>query len=158
MINNKQLRENVIRPILKRFDLYSKAAEELLIGTTAVEAIIDGEHYLHQIHGPALGIYQMEPATHNWMCDYILSKRTKFQSLIDWINNTGGFDVNRLSYDLFYMTIMTRMRYRVVPKALPDESDITGLANYWKTYYNTEHGAGTVEGFIWKYNGYNGIK
>ena len=31
------------------------------------------------------------------------------------------------------------------PSALPEYNDIEGMAKYWKTYYNTSQGAGTLE-------------
>jgi hypothetical protein len=46
------------------------------------------------------------------------------------------------------------MRYLVVPEALPKEDDIKALASYWKKYYNTIHGKGTVSGAISNYNNY----
>jgi hypothetical protein len=40
------------------------------------------------------------------------------------------------------------------PKAIPDYKDIELLARYWKRYWNSELGAGTIEGAIKKYNKY----
>lgn len=151
-INSTQLAEFIIRPILKRFDLYSKEAETLLVGTCAAESIIGEDQYIKQVGGPAMGIYQMEKATHDWLVDVITTKRTKYAKLITWVEDTGGFTVERLLYDLYYMTIMARVRYLVVPKRIP--MDLYNIAEYWKQYYNTEAGAGTVDGFIRKFKAY----
>ena len=62
MIDNKQLRECIIKPTLDSLQMYSQAAEELLVFTCACESL--GGTYLKQVKGPALGIYQMEPATY----------------------------------------------------------------------------------------------
>lgn len=153
-ISEKQLREFVIEPILKEVNLYSKAAENLLILTYACEGIINNTTFLKQTRGPALGVIQMEPATHKWMREYISARSSEFKSTIEWIINTGGYHEERLIYDLKYAFLMCRMRYRVVPEALPQAEDIHGLASYWKKYYNTVHGKGTIVGAITKYNSY----
>ena len=44
----------------------------------------------------------------------------------------------------------------MMPEKLPNSYDIEGLAKYWKKYYNTEGGKGTVEKFIEKYEKYVG--
>ena len=65
-MNVDHLKIDIIRPVLKKMGRWSKAAEELLLLTCAQES--HGAEYLHQINGLALGIYQMEPRTHddNW--------------------------------------------------------------------------------------------
>ena len=35
-----------------------------------------------------------------------------------------------------------------VPKKLPKASDLEGQAKYWKTFYNTIKGKGTIEHFM----------
>ena len=41
---------------------------------------------------------------------------------------------------------MCRLHYRRIPKPLP--SSIEGQAKYWKKYYNSMAGRGTVEDFL----------
>jgi hypothetical protein len=61
-IDANQLRHYVVRPTLRRLGLWSKSAENLLMGTAAQESHLGT--YLHQVGGgPAKGIFQMEPAT-----------------------------------------------------------------------------------------------
>lgn len=153
-ISEKQLRELVIEPILKEVNLYSKAAENLLILTYACEGIINNVSHIKQTEGPALGVIQMEPATHKWMRDYISARSSRLKKVVEWIINTGGYHEERLVYDLKYAFLMCRMRYLVVPEGLPKADDIKALAAYWKKYYNTIHGKGTVSGAIIKYNSY----
>jgi hypothetical protein len=79
----------------------------LLLGTALTES--GDMHYLHQLgNGPALGVYQMEPTTHEDIYD------------------------NYLKYK----------------KELPGANDLSGLANYWKTYYNTKLGKGVPNTFV----------
>ena len=46
------------------------------------------------------------------------------------------------------------MIYARVPQALPDVEDDEELAGYWKTFWNTHLGAGTVEKFLDDWNRY----
>ena len=73
MLNYIQLKELIIIPTLHDLVSFSDDAVQLLLFTCAVES--DGGTYLKQLKGPALGIYQMEPETHNdiWQ-NYIKSK------------------------------------------------------------------------------------
>ena len=64
MIHPGHLLFQVINPVLRSMDAWSIAAENLILGTAVQES--ECGYYLHQLgDGPALGIYQMEPATHD---------------------------------------------------------------------------------------------
>lgn len=155
-INSRQLRELVIRPIFQRVGLYSPAAEALVLGTAAAEGVIGNMMYLKQAGGPALGIFQMEPSTHKWLVDWVLSQSSRFTRLIEWVQQTGGFHQERLVYDLAYMAVLCRLRYVVVPQALPSADNVHDLGVYWKQHYNTHLGKGTVDGFVRKFREYVG--
>lgn len=40
---------------------------------------------------------------------------------------------------------MCRLLYRRIKEPLPHERDVLGMARYWKRYYNTSLGKGSVE-------------
>jgi hypothetical protein len=64
MIDPKHLVRYVIRPVLKDLELWSEAAEQLVLGTACVES--ECGHYLAQlgnVQGGGRGIYQMEEKT-----------------------------------------------------------------------------------------------
>ena len=72
MIQPEHLVKYVIEPVLKTLDLYSEDAVNLVLGTACVES--ECGRWLHQLGtGPALGIYQMEPDTHDIFITIILS-------------------------------------------------------------------------------------
>lgn len=56
-----------------------------------------------------------------------------------------GHTANQLAGSLNYATAMARIHYLRVPAPLPSPGDVDGLANYWKTYFNTSAGAGRPE-------------
>jgi hypothetical protein len=148
-INAKQLQSYVIVPTLVRLGLYSDAAVNLLLLTCAQESEM-GE-YLKQINGPALGIYQMEPPTHDdiWN-NYLVYQLTLKQKVLD-IDKQNSIN---LITNLAYATAMARIDYLREPAPLPTANDIQGLAHYYKRYYNTDEGAATVEEVVANYQRY----
>lgn len=149
-INKDQLRKLIVET-LKEVGLYSEAAVELLMGTAAVESNL-GE-YIEQINGPALGIFQMEPKTHNDIHNnYLYFKENSERFFI--YTNTKLFTHGVLKYNIKYSIIMARLHYLRAPEQLPDMYDIDGLAYYWKRYFNTHLGKGKKSDFIEKYNKY----
>ncbi len=96
----------------------------------------------------------MEPTTHNWLWDDYLKRKPRIRSKIRSFTSSWNFFENRhleLAGNLNYAVAMCRLRYWVVPKPLPDKDDLMGIAEYWKIYYNTVHGKGTVKKFIKAY-------
>lgn len=141
--NRKQF-ESLIRRVLKETDeeLCSDSAVNLLLGTAAQESKFGT--FLTQIKGPAIGCFQMEPTTFRWI-------QQKYENTYKTIK----FRVpEAMEWDLRLAIIMCRLRYRPIAKALPEADDIQGLAEYWKTAYNTVSGRGTVGEFIANYNQY----
>lgn len=151
MINKDQLRELIIRPALKEIDMYSEAAEELLMLTCAVESRL-GTYIKQYPTGPAMGIYQMEPATY---IDIWKNYLRYNKELFDKVRSQFGCyssNPDKMIYDLRASTVFARLHYRRVPMSLPAADDIEGLAAYWKDHYNTHLGAGTVEKAVSIYN------
>ncbi len=58
--------------------------------------------------------------------------------------------LDQLRGNLFYAAAMCRIFYLRFSKPLPQAGDWHGMAKYWKRYYNTHLGAGTVDGFLQK--------
>lgn len=154
-LNLSQLREYVVLPALEQLDLYSLAAEQLVLGTIAQES---NGTYLKQLGaGPALGIIQMEPATHkdHWL-NFIKYTKDIRMALLSMTSDSvdanydkhGWPDHIALVWNLRYAIAMCRVHYYRKPQALPKSNDISGLAGYWKEHYNTTHGAGRVGDFI----------
>jgi hypothetical protein len=147
-INAKQLRELIIRPTLKDMGMWSESAENLLMGTAAQESHL-GSQIKQLGGGPALGIYQCEPATHEDVASWAIRKGL--------IRSSSGIDQDRLIYDLKYATMICRLHYYRVPKAIPDANDLDGLSNYWKVFYNSVKGKGTVDEFKENYVRFVGL-
>lgn len=154
-ININQLIELVIRPALKQMNAYSAAAEQLVAGTAAKESACG--FYLHQIKGPALSIYQVEPETYDNLWNQFLTGNNPTRRLIlgscGYISPPGH---DRLVTDLMLATMMCRAKYLWITSPLPNFGDINGQANYWDKYYNGNPVKGFPKEYIESYNQYVG--
>lgn len=152
MIDPKQLRDYLIRPVLKYMEpafglgVSCPQAVNLLLGTAAHESL--GGKYIVQVGGPAKGIYQIEPATEQSLWDNYLAYREDKASLVRSLasQRLGRGD---LTWNLAYQTAMCRVKYWTADFDWPDDpNDIEALAKIWKKRYNTHLGAGTEEQFV----------
>lgn len=150
MLNISQFRHFIIKQSLNAIQAWSQDAEELLVFTCAVESL--GGTYIHQVNGPALGIYQMEPDTHNDIWENYIKKNPSLNIMIQTnLVGCSQLDANRLIYDLQYATIMARLHYMRVKEPLPSSKNIEDIWAYYKKYYNTEHGKSLENIAISKY-------
>lgn len=151
MLDHNQLRELIIKPTLISLQLYSESAVELLVFTCAAES--KGGTYIKQLKGPALGIFQIEPATYNDLWQNYIKHRPDL-TLIMSLNFNANFmpDEERMIYDLRYSCAMARIFYRRVPEVLPAADDIDGMWAYYKRYYNTHLGKATKQHAVAAYH------
>ena len=149
-MNVSQFKDLIITPTLEAIGMHSPEAVELLLGTAIQESRLE---YIKQLpDGPALGVYQMEPATHQDIWENYLEFRPEMADKIKVFSLANGQSSNEMVGNLFYATAMARVHYRRVPKPLPAVGDLEGQADYWKEFYNTFEGAGTVEEYIEHYS------
>ena len=159
MIDALQLRHEIIRPVLKYLDAeipYSKAAENLLMGTCAQESKM-GQWLVQLGDGPAKGIFQMEPTTLFDIYANFLKYKSDLRDVVndlrgsrDFILDHGTVEQDDLTGNLYYAAAMCRVHYYRVPWPLPDD-DVEQLAHYWKNFYNTAEGKGEPEEFVKNY-------
>jgi len=152
-----QVKEYIVIPILKQMSIpYSEEAVELLLMTCAHES--NGGEYIKQIEGPALGIYQMEPATHDDVWNNYLQYRQELS--LDVYTALGNTNANAdlMIGNMYYATAMARIHYWRVSEALPKRFNYTterkffvALAHYSKTYYNTHLGKAIPEKYLTDY-------
>ena len=138
----------VIRPVLKDLRLWSLEAERLVLGTACAES--DCGRWLRQKGGgPALGIFQMEPSTHDDLFVNFLDHRHHIRRQVwNWRVNVEA-DARELIWNIGYATAMCRVHYLRDPEPLPNT--LVGQAEYYKRVYNTHLGAGSAEGYIKKW-------
>lgn len=142
MFNARQFRDLVTRVLMELHpDIpVSDVAVCLLMGTAAQESRLGT--FLRQCGGgPALGVFQMEVTTFNWL-------RDKYPRYL------RGRQAQELEWDLKLGIIAARLRYWAMPEDLPPSSSPGVLAAYWKQHYNTPAGGGRIEDFVRNYQSY----
>jgi hypothetical protein len=151
MLNQSQVKD-LIERILKSMDLYSPEALDLVYKTGKVES---GYTYLKQIKGPARGLFQSEAWVAVDICKNYLEYRKDLMRKVaeaTMVKLSYFVDPKEEDWDFILETniaaqiAMCRLHYRRIPKPLPSSAE--GQAEYWKKYYNSMAGRGTVEDFL----------
>ncbi len=160
MINTKQFRSLVVRPVLEKLGHWSQEAENLLVMIMSWES--KGGTYLKQEEGPALGIYMMEPATHSDLWQRWILHETK----IFLYNMATASDLDPDTFirfhnpefmigNLKYATAMARIFFLRIKEPIP--LGLHPLAAYAKKYWNTEKGKATPDDYYQAYCRFEGI-
>ena len=149
MIDVDHFRLHVVRATLTYMRMWSASAEELLLGTAAQES---GLVYLRQFDaGPARGVYQIEPATHDDIVGRYLKRKPSIRKRVNALAAAAPSLIDQLATNFAYATAIARLRYWMDPEPLPEADDINGLAAYWKRVYNTPKGKGKASEFTANY-------
>ena len=138
--------KKIIKLALQHLDLDSEDARSLIYKTGKAES---GYKTLQQYGGgPALGFFQMEPNTALDIWNNYVMYRPKYRDKLYAL----GFDEGALGFCLLsnigLQAALCRLHYRRVPSALPKANNLEAQAKYWKAFYNTEKGKGTIEHFM----------
>ena len=143
-------RASVVRPVLAHLGVHSPAAEALIVGTAVHES--GGLRWLAQRGGgPAKGVFQIEPATHDDIWGNFLRFRPRLAAKVAAVAAPWPARHDQLATNLAYACAIARVQYLRVPEPLPAAGDLRGLAAYWKAHYNTARGAGTAAAFVRDY-------
>jgi hypothetical protein len=144
MLSPKDFRRQVISPTLFTMGFSGAAAERLLLGTALAES---GLRHLVQIRGPALGLFQIEPATHHDLWHNYLRFRPHLATLAKLFIAPRRPLQEQLVWNMAYATAITRLIYFRDPDPLPAAEDSAGLAAYYKRVFNTALGRGSPKRF-----------
>lgn len=139
--------KKIIKASLLHMEMDSENARSLIYrtgkaesGYRALEGYGDGN--------PALGFFQMEPNTAVDIWNNYVMYRSKYRDKLHEL----GFKDKDLEFCLLsnigLQVAFCRLHYRRVPASLPESSDLEGQANYWKKYYNSYLGKGTIKHFM----------
>lgn len=141
-LNLTQLKYDVVEPALVAIGLASTAALNLVTGTALAES---GSEFVRQIGGgPALGLWQVEPATETdiWLTflGYNTALAAQVKTLLQPYNSVDQ-RTQQLIGNLPYGAAIARLKYRRAAAPLPAYNDAAGMAAYHKQIYNTAAGA-----------------
>lgn len=136
----------VVVPTLEETGSYSLPASQCVTLLTITESA--GLKYRRQLGGgPALGLWQMERPTFDWLHDQKLPRRPIFRdglrAIVDRILGEG----TPITFDLLehcdpVACAFARLRLLADPK--PIGNTLVDHARTWKRVYNTVQGKGTV--------------
>lgn len=147
-LNLTQLKNEIVRPTLDYLGLGGDAAVNLLTGTALAES---DATYLRQIGGgPALGLWQMEPATHDdcWTNFLRFPAQSRLATKMQQIAGVSAPKADVMVYHLRYACAAARIRFYRVREPLPAADDPAGMSRYHKVHYNTPLGAASALGNI----------
>lgn len=137
-----------IREALERVDpsMSSPEAVELLLGTAARESRLGKFGNSVAKHG--IGPFQIIKSTEKDIWENYLRYKPELRKRIIEATGETGPNPRALIDNFDYATAMARTVYKRTPEPLPAADDIQGQARYWKKYYNTAAGKGTVSGYM----------
>ena len=127
----------------------SKGSRELLLMTAAHESHLGA--YLCQVKGPAVGMFQMEPATYEDLMVSYIGYRPDLAAYVEQ-HMIDTFDPYELRWNLKAAIITARLQYYRVTEALP--TTVEGLGLYAKEYWNTYEGKATAYDYVVAFNKY----
>jgi len=152
MLSIMDVRLYLVRPAFKYCRIWSRASENLIIGTGLVESEFK---YLAQIEGPALSPWQIEPPTFTWLIHRLSTDRDLMLRVLKYLGMaTLPSDPHQLINNMALACILARLKYWYNPAPLPGADDIEGLARYWAKIYNTRNNEKDIKRFINRYDRY----
>ena len=107
-----------------------------------------GKHLVQLGGGPGRGYFQFERPTVEDILNHLrdtkaadfIRKKIKNRDLLPLVGE------NLITYDLEFQVVLARVHLMRFRETIP--SDMLGQAKYWKKYWNTYLGAGTLEHFM----------
>lgn len=152
----------VIRPVHARLDavqrgMASASADAISLGTACQESNF---RWIAQTPtGPALGLWQMEPATHDDLFRNYLAYNTKLRDAVMSFSCSAMSTQQQLAGNALYAAACCRAQFFRAPETLPAANDVDGMAHLWKVRWNSVSGAGTEAQFIanWLQFGLSGV-
>ena len=144
-MNVKQVKY-LIKQTLEEVDLFTYDYLILLLRTLGQESAMGW--YLHQVKGPAKGIFQMEPETFLSHREWVIVKRPELWEKIKRSAKVlDSVHPDDLIYNLKLSIIFARIHYL---RRVPNDSPGRTMAEHWsvyKPYYNTKYGAASWSEF-----------
>ena len=119
----------------------TETAADLLMATAAMET--DLGTWLSQVGGPALGVFQMQPATLTGLVTGLSAAEAEALATIA----TPQAPLVQVESNMVYAAATCRLFYRQSPMALPADT-VAGLWSMYKAVWNTPAGAATIDDFM----------
>lgn len=153
-IDADALRRWAVRPALEHLGMWSEAAENLVLGTAAHES--GGFGWRTQAGGgPALGLWQIEPATLSDLYANFLAYHGRLLALLTDLRQADvPRDIDLRDNDRYGAGCCMLLYARHHAPLPVDPNDIPALAAFYKRWFNTPEGAATEKEFADDYRRY----
>ena len=140
-MNNENIIKHIITPALQAINSYTDDRLDMVFFTGGVETLYQ---HIRQINGPALGLFQQEPADQDDIWRNLLGQSSKNHLVngLVYLSKRPGI-YQELEVNPFYAAAMCAIHYMRYPEPLPKAGNRTAQAEYWKCFYNTVAGKGT---------------
>ena len=134
--------------ILDTLEFCNMTCSDRIVKMIAETACVETNcgQYIKQINGPACGIFQIEPRTARDIIDHFIFYKPKLRNNFAKLYNDYLTLEQNLCTNLMFSIFMCRCFYLRIKETIP--STVEDRAKYWKKYYNTALGKGTVEKYI----------
>lgn len=155
-VNRGQL-QSIIENTIKYLEIKnSRKMVDLLMLTAQIES--DLGHYYRQIKGPAVGIFQMEPATEKSIWNDYLKYRPALAQKIKNLRVKASLGSRELEYNVAYATAMAAVLYQWRKVDFTEIHSAMDMVNVYKEKFNTTRGKSTLNKTIQKLYGSKIIK
>lgn len=139
------IKRTIIVPALSMMPSYMSTASSI-VGLAGVGGVESNYVTRYQFgNGPARGFWQMEKFTHDDIWATFMPYNPDIAQSVKNILNGIQPSSDLLPISDIYACMMARIKIYRAPPPLPAAGDEIGWASYWKTYYNTAGGAGTID-------------
>ncbi len=127
-------------------NMNSKEAQEMIFRTGMAET---GYKAIEQYGGgPAVGFFQVEPATINDTMENYVAYRSEIKENLAGLGYKKNDSTIIVTGNIFLQIAFCRLKYRRDRHSLPKCGDLEAQAKYWKRVYNSYKGKGTIEHFM----------
>lgn len=120
-------------------------AVRLLVETAAAETLL-GQLKDPTPYAAGTGLTQVDKGTFDWLKQLYADHRLGNLIIQHFNIKLSATQYQELETSPLLAMIFCRLRYYAVPKAIP--ADLDGRAAYWKQWYNTSAGKGTVQDYL----------
>lgn len=146
----------LVRLVLQGLELWTPAAESLVLRTGAVESLYMSRDAFN--NAPELGYWQIHPQTARDILFRYLQRPSKFSLKVNlervlgyeisWLMEEGDRLDQQLRNNDVLGIALCRLWYVMAPYRIPGAQNLTAQARLWKRWFNTHKGNGTVRRFV----------
>jgi hypothetical protein len=146
MVNPYQFANLILEPAYKACNMYSLNAMYLMTCIAGVESKLT--HLKQLPNGPAVGLFQVEPATYIDTCRYLNLHPALRDQILSYCQYESLPNVDALIHNLAFNALIARVKIWMIPEQIPSYKDPAAQAAYYEKYYNANADVDKTQEFI----------